>query len=365
MAPVDLGNAQHTLGHINCPACEKMRAAILCGGDINPRQTFSEAAQLWLDSRDLGGNLDQARFVKPRTLQGDREYIRALNKFFASIPLGEIHIGHLRSYQEERSCHPGRKAGATIKSVKINQELSTLIRIMRRAGSWTAEHEAGYTPAQVKSADPIRALSQDEEDRFLSVATSRKEWEVVYWYSLVSLRTTCNSIEMRQLHVSDVNLYEEILVVREESAKNQYRPRTIPLSRDALWAAGRLLDRARSLGAFSPEHYIFPFYISRDIWDPCRPMTVSGIKKRFDAVRKTAHLPSLRIHDLRHTAITRMAEAGVPIATIMDMAGHISPRMTRHYTQVSKAAKQKAIVQTFEARPAPVKLQKVAKISGL
>jgi hypothetical protein len=30
-----------------------------------------------------------------------------------------------------------------------------------------------------------------------------------------------------------------------------------------------------------------------------------------------------------------MAEGGVPIAVIMAKAGHISPKMTQHYTQIS------------------------------
>lgn len=358
---VDLAGVQHTRGHINCPRCEKRHATILRGGDINPQQTFSEAAKLWLAARDLGGNFDRARYVKARTLASDGEYVRALGKFFDEMPLGKIHPGNMRCYQEERAVQPGRKPGTQINPLKVNQELSTLIRIMRQAGAWTAEHEAGYVPLIIGHGDVQRALSPEDQQRFLGTAASRTEWQIVYWYSIVALHTSCNSIEMRQLHVSDISLFERVLMVREESAKNQRRVRTIPLSRDALWAAGRLIDRARALGAVSPEHYIFPFYVTREVWDPCRPMTVSGLKKRFDEVRKAAGLPWLRIHDLRHSAITRMAEAGVPIATIMSMAGHISPRMSRHYTQVSQAAKQKAIVETFDGRPAPVRLQKVAK----
>jgi integrase len=67
-------------------------------------------------------------------------------------------------------------------------------------------------------------------------------------------------------------------------------------------------------------------------------MSNSGIKKAWDQVRKAADLPWLRIHDLGHTAITLMAEAGVPIPVILSMAGHISTRMQQHYTSVSEFA---------------------------
>jgi hypothetical protein len=48
-----------------------------------------------------------------------------------------------------------------------------------------------------------------------------------------------------------------------------------------------------------------------------------------------AGIPWLRPYDLRHTAITRLAEAGTPTQVIMSMAGHVTLRMQQHYTAVS------------------------------
>jgi len=86
-----------------------------------------------------------------------------------------------------------------------------------------------------------------------------------------------------------------------------------------------------------------PFRVARNAWDLDRAMSNSGIRKTREALRKAADLPWLRIHDLRHTAITRMAEAGVPIPVILSMAGHISTRMQQHYTAVSEPAKRCAV----------------------
>jgi integrase len=79
-------------------------------------------------------------------------------------------------------------------------------------------------------------------------------------------------------------------------------------------------------------------------------MSESGIKRSFCAIRKEANVPWLRIHDLRHCAITRMAEAGTPMATIMEVAGHVSKTMTQHYTQISMQAKRKAMTAAFGRR---------------
>src|SRR6185437_5804627 len=98
------------------------------------------------------------------------------------------------------------------------------------------------------------------------------------------------------------------------------------------------------------SHYLMPFRVSPNLWDPTQPMSNSGIRKPWDEVRKAADVPWLRIHDLRHTAITRMAEAGVPIPVILSMAGHISVRMQQHYTSVSEYAKRCAVEAAFDGR---------------
>jgi integrase len=51
-------------------------------------------------------------------------------------------------------------------------------------------------------------------------------------------------------------------------------------------------------------------------------------------------LGGLRFHDLRHQAITEMAEAGVSDATLMAVSDHMSRRMLEHYGHVRMAAKR-------------------------
>jgi integrase len=76
-------------------------------------------------------------------------------------------------------------------------------------------------------------------------------------------------------------------------------------------------------------------------------MTESGLKKRWDAVRVAANLPWLRPYDLRHTGISRMAEAGVPIEVAMSMVGHMTMQMHRHYTEISSGSQRRWMNATW------------------
>jgi hypothetical protein len=72
-------------------------------------------------------------------------------------------------------------------------------------------------------------------------------------------------------------------------------------------------------------------------------MCSEGLKTVWQEVREATGLLHFRMYDLRHTTITRMAEAGVPLAVIMSMAGHVSPRMTQYYTHISEQKKTDAM----------------------
>jgi integrase len=58
---------------------------------------------------------------------------------------------------------------------------------------------------------------------------------------------------------------------------------------------------------------------------------------------KKAGLPGFRFHDLRHCAITQLAENGTSDSTIMAIAGHVSRRLLERYSQVRMEAKRNAM----------------------
>jgi site-specific recombinase XerD len=324
---------------------------------LAPSQKFSEAASLWIESRKFRSPNARARFIAPATLTGYESYLRALNRFFADITLADIHAGHLHEYQEQRisgklAPAPRQRKDKTeyfphetskVSPHKVNQELGLLQMIMKRAGCWSDELKDLYEPLQMSESNVPKALSPSEQERWLTTAASRREWAVVYWYSIVAFSTTASNCEMRGIRLGDVQIDSGSVAITSVHAKNKYRIRSVPLNDDALWAIGQLLKRALHLRASSPQHYLFPFHVAKHDYDPNRPMSVSGLKKPWNEIRAACHLEWFTPHDTRHTAISRMAEVGVPIPTIMSIAGHMSAKMTLHYTWISEQVKRHAV----------------------
>jgi integrase len=88
-----------------------------------------------------------------------------------------------------------------------------------------------------------------------------------------------------------------------------------------------------------PEWYLFPFGKPRPS-DPTRPVTT--LKTAWDTVRRNSKVTG-RWHDHRHTLITDLAESGAGEQTIMDIAGHVSRNMLKHYSHIRMEAKRDAL----------------------
>ncbi len=59
-----------------------------------------------------------------------------------------------------------------------------------------------------------------------------------------------------------------------------------------------------------------------------RPLRGRGVTTALRSALAAAGLPSIRCHDLRHTAATLMLAAGVPLATISRTLGHSTLAIT-------------------------------------
>jgi integrase len=202
--------------------------------------------------------------------------------------------------------------------------------------------------------DIPRAFTYEEQRLWLDCARLKQEWNLVYWWSLLAFATCMSTDEIRGLRLGDINLFQRIIIIRRKTAKNKFRARTIELiGPEVLWALDQLIARAGELGANDPQHYLFPRRASIGVYDPSQPMSGSGLNKYWNEVRQHTGLLWFRQYDCRHTAITRLAEAGVPTDVIMAMAGHVTEKMRRHYTHISQASQRKWLehAQGFHQMP--------------
>lgn len=322
---------------------------------ISPDLPFKVAAALWLDSRSFRlPTAISARYIRESTEKSYAAYVRSLDLFFGELRLDKIHLGHLRLYQEARvtGAPPFTRKRRPNKNVEVapcpaspkkaNQELSILKMILRRGGCWNQELDEFYQPFEQRPAEVPRALSPEEQRRWLDVASFKPRWHLVYWYSVLAFDTSMSTNEMRALRIGDVSLIHRMVNISAQGAKNQYRQRSIAIqSADALWALEQLVARAKDLGAVSPQHFLFPYRETPHPFDPTKPMTVSGIKRQWNEVRDASGLKWFRPYDTRHTALTRWAENGVPPAVIQARAGHVNERMMAVYVHISDAIQRK------------------------
>ncbi|MGH9582507.1 MAG: tyrosine-type recombinase/integrase, partial [Bryobacteraceae bacterium] len=106
----------------------------------------------------------------------------------------------------------------------------------------------------------------------------------------------------------------------------------------------------KRFGETKPEHYLFPFGKPMPS-DPSRPIT--DITGAWDSLRKRAAV-ECRLHDLRHTVATKMAEAGVPESTMLALLGHMSRSMLERYSHIRMQAKRQAMESLLSRPEAPI-----------
>jgi len=147
-----------------------------------------------------------------------------------------------------------------------------------------------------------------------------------------------------------------------ESKTDAGSGRTIPLNSLALEALKTYsvwyLEKFKHL---KPEWFVFPAGKPQPT-DPTKPCT--SFKTVWRKIRETAGVKG-RWHDNRHTFITGLAESGeASDQTIMDIAGHVSKRMLKHYSHIRMEVKRRAVASLVPPDNSTVKEETGAK-SGM
>ena len=290
-----------------------------------------------------------------------RERIRAMgeiaDEFFEEYKLrlpqsatfAEYAIGHIRrlvgdkmlvdmneasiiKYQNERLTE--RAAPKT-----VNEEVGFLLRIMGDLGDLLRVRLKKKKKLKLKVRNDIgKAYTAEEKERMLAAAANARSPHI-YLALTLALNAGVRDAELRGLTWAQILFAKGYLVVGQ-SKTEAGEGRTIPLNSSLLPVLREYAVWYREkFGETRPEWYVFPFGRPRPS-DPTRPITT--FKTAWRNVRKNAKVTG-RWHDNRHTLITDLAESGAGDQTIMDIAGHVSKRMLRHYSHIRMEAKRSAL----------------------
>ena len=66
-----------------------------------------------------------------------------------------------------------------------------------------------------------------------------------------------------------------------------------------------------------------------------QPLSADGLDEILDGARRRAKLAHATCHELRHTCLTRLREAGMALEAIQAQAGHASIETTRIYVHLA------------------------------
>ena len=184
----------------------------------------------------------------------------------------------------------------------------------------------------------------------------------IYPAIMLALNAGIRDAELKQLTWGQINLKRSYLTVGE-SKTEAGEGRTIPLNSSLAKTMNEYAEWYKErFAATEPGWYVFPFGKPRPS-DPTKPVT--SLKTAWNNVRKKAKVTG-RWHDHRHTMITDLAESGAGDQTIMDIAGHVSKSMLKHYSHIRMEAKRDALESIVKRNPikkvrsGPPKRSKVA-----
>ena len=299
------------------------------------RQPFGQAADDYVAARKL--ELAQSSQAK------EKQLLVQLRAFFQQMPLKAITTKRVIQYRTWR-------AEQGVGPATLNAELGILRRIMKRARLWA---RIGDEIRPLREPSSIgRALTEEEKQRLLKTAIMRPEWETAYLAAVLCLNTTARGCELKGLQWSDVDLLGKTLTIRK--SKTAAGERVVPLTDVAVSALGRLRRRAEGFGPVESFHFVFAAFVPKFKFSGKRVIDyhvaefnptrhINSWRSAWRTLTKKAGLLGFRFHDLRHCAITQLAESGASDSIIMAIAGHVSRRMLERYSHVRMEAKRNAL----------------------
>ena len=238
------------------------------------------------------------------------EQVRPLERHFGDLKLKRITVEHLTEYQNARL-----DAGKAPKT--INGELSVLRQLLKHAKLWYRFED--YEPIANTKPPVEKALTEEEQARLFDVAQSRSDWLYAYTAAVLGAYCGMRSCEIKALQWKDVDLVTGVLDIRRSKTPAGWRSPTLnSICRQTL---AQLRDKARLVNATEPDHFVFPWHGREQKIDPTRAIT--SWRSAWRSIRNKAArdeegeviypgLQTIRFHDLRHTAVTTMAEKGLP-----------------------------------------------------
>lgn len=256
-----------------------------------------------------------------KSYSDDVRHCRVLKGFFGRMDLSEITPPVIEKFKRTRlegiTMYGRKRHPAT-----VNRELCVLSKIFSLAFDAELIEHNPCRRVRKLPADCARTryLTHDEEIQ-LFAALDGYEW--VKNIVTMALHTGMRQGEIFRLTWFNVDLPRGVIHVRQ--TKNG-KDRVVHINQTIREMFERL-PRSSEL--------VFP--------SPKTGAAIVDVKRTFDRAKRAAGINDFRFHDLRHTAATRMADAGADAFTLASIFGWSDIRMSLRYTHATDEAKRRAV----------------------
>jgi integrase len=312
---------------------ERRRSLELSAGGVRLQKPllFNVAAKEWLAG---GAHLSESTREIYRLKMGH------VTPVFGKLLCGEITLADISAFQRKR-----QKAGASPR--EVNMECAVLRMVLRKHRLWHLL-APDFRPMRERD-DTGKALTPDEVHRMLTAAKNSRSLSL-YPALVVLLNTGLRVSELRTLQWRQVDLLERFLTVGRSKTRGG-EGRVVPLNQEAFTA---LTNWRRSFENPLPAHYVFPSerygldgedgyqHGTVAVWNRNPEKPIGSWKVAWGACRKQSGV-ECRLHDLRHTFVSRLADGQTADHTIMALAGHMSRKMLERYSHARNEAKRQAV----------------------
>jgi len=264
---------------------------------------------------------------RPKSILFAEGRLEHVKNALGNVILSDLTDDRIREYIRRRQAE--KASGRT-----INMEVGELSRAIGHRWSllWPK-----VRPLEERK-DVGRALSAGEQKALLD---GLRDCHTLHLLTLIPLLmlTGMRAGEALSLTWGQVDLMGKTLTVGRAKTSSG-TGRTIPINDDlASILAAHRTQFVKAFGEPDSAHFLFAWGSPLPT-DPTRP--VSDLKHGWETLRERTGV-SCRLHDLRHTFATRLAENGVSESTMLALIGHMSRAMLERYSHIRMTAKRDAV----------------------
>lgn len=256
-------------------------------------------------------------------LKGFKQALNRLKKWqkhpFASLKLNEITPELLAEYVKEKEQEG--LSGSTIRNnvYRISAIYELAIK-PKTQGGWNLKLENPVTKIllpKIGGHRQIRLHKYDEDVLFLALSEGMYADEMVPFCTL-SLESGMRKSEILGITKKEIQITKRGWQINKHDTKNGER-RTVYLSSRATDAIKPLYARLKN------------------DTDTLFSISTNAITNHFIRARDRAGVPHIRLHDLRHEAVSRLADKGLSVGAISNQSGHRSMQTLLRYVNAKEA----------------------------